>query len=66
MFPIIFPYFYTEWLIFFYRKIVNSKKKKKTEKMMDDQAHLQENDDLPLWQAPAIKKELPFLVQNVL
>ena len=32
----------------------------KREKMIAHQARLQENDDLPLWRAPAIKKKPPF------
>ena len=31
---------------------------KKREKMIGHHARLQENDDFPLWQAPAIKRKL--------
>ena len=32
----------------------------KEKKVIGHQARLQENDDLPLWRAPAIKKKPPF------
>ena len=32
------------------------------EKMISHHTRLRENDDLPLWRAPAIKKKPPFLI----
>jgi len=33
---------------------------KTTEKMIGHHTSLRENDDLPLWQGPAVKKKPPF------
>ena len=42
------------------RKLFLKSKKKKFEKLIGHHTRLQENDDLPLWRAPAIKKRPPF------
>jgi len=34
--------------------------------MIGHHTHLQENDDLPLWQGPAVKKKPPFFNERVL
>ena len=33
---------------------------KTTEKMIGHRTHIQENDDLPLWRGPAVKKKSPL------
>ena len=47
-------------LYIFYRKKVIAQSKTR-EKMIGHHTRLRENDDLPLWRAPAIKKKPPFL-----
>ena len=37
--------------------LLNSKQQKK---MIGHHTRLRENDDLPLWRGPAVKKKLPF------
>ena len=34
--------------------------------MISDHTHLRENDDLPLWRAPAIKKKMPVFNVHLL
>jgi len=53
--------FYTEnWSIFIYTdKFITQFKT--TEKMIGHHTRLRENDDLPLWRGPAVKKKPPFI-----
>ena len=50
------------WFIFILQKESHFSITKKRKKRIGHRARLRENDDLPLWRAPVIKKKPPFFL----
>ena len=46
--------------LFYIEKFTTNSKFKTTEKMMGHCSRFRENDDLPFWRGPAVKKKPPF------
>ena len=52
-------------ILYYRKKVIAQLKTRPLKNVIDQHIRLRENDGLPLWRAPAIKKKQPFFYFNI-